>query len=88
MHATAVGDVVVNGHRERIRALEDHAHALAQVDEVDVLVVDIPIVKRDLAVNLHAVDEVVHAVERAQERRLAAARRPDERDNLVFRHLK
>ena len=28
-----------------------------------------------------------HAVERAQERRLAATRRPDECDNLVFRHL-
>ena len=88
MHAAAVGDIVVDGHWERVRALEDHAHALAQVDEVHVLVVDVPVIERDLAVDLHAVDEIIHAVERAQERGLAAARGANECDDFIFRHLK
>ena len=35
----------------------------------------------------HARHEVAHAVEHAQKRRFAAARRPDERGDLVFRDV-
>ena len=48
--------------------------------------VDVVAVEEDLAVERGAGDELVHAVEQAQERRLAAARRADERGDLAGRH--
>src|SRR5262249_27318883 len=44
-------------------------------------------VEGDLAGHTGAVDRVVHPVETAQEGRLAAARRPDERGHLVLTHV-
>ena len=80
--ARTVGDVVVDGHRERVRLLEYHADAAAQ--QVDVTVfVDVLTVELDVACDAAALYEVVHAVERAQQGALAAAGRADERGDLV-----
>jgi hypothetical protein len=75
--------VVVDRHRERVRLLEDHADAAAEVDRVDAGAVDVLAVEEHLPLDPRARDEVVHAVEAAQERRLPAARRPDERGDVV-----
>ncbi len=68
MEPRAVGDVVVDGHREWIRALEDHSHPLPQSGDVDVPAVDVPAVEHHLSVDPGAIDEIVHAVEAAEER--------------------
>ena len=50
-------------------------------------VVEVAAVEQDLAAERGARDELVHAVEDAQEGRLAAARRADERRDLARRHV-
>ena len=82
--ARAVGDVLVDRLGKRVRLLEHHADAGTQFDDVDLGIVDVLAVERDLAADTRAVDRVVHPVEAAQERRLAAARRADQRRNLLF----
>ena len=78
--ARAERDVVVDRLRERVRLLEHHADAAAHLDRVDAR-------RRrgrgrgtrcDPTPAAPAI-EIVHAVERAQERALAAARRTDQR---------
>ena len=80
------GDVVEDRHRrERVRLLEDHADRAAHRDDVDVRRVDVEVVEQDLALGARAGDLLVHAVDAAHERRLAAARRADHRRHLVRR---
>src|SRR5262249_41643773 len=61
-----------------VRALEHHPDPPAHRDRVDARPVDGVAVQPDLAGDPAAGDELVHAVERAQERGLAAARWADE----------
>ena len=65
--------------------LEDHAHVHAQ--GVSVHLEDVLAAELDLTLGADALDEVAHAVERAQERRLAAARRADERGTALLGDL-
>src|SRR5207247_7546091 len=74
----AVGDVVVNRLRERVRLLEHHADALAELGHVDGAVVHVAPADQDPARDPHVVYQIVHAVEAAPERRLAPARGPGE----------
>ena len=83
-HARAEGDVVVDRLRERVRLLEDHADPLAHLDRVDVGAVEVLAVVEDRALDRGARDQVVHAVEAADERALAAAGRADERRDVVL----
>jgi hypothetical protein len=83
MDARSVSDVLIDRFRERVRLLEHHADAGAQFDHIDVLVVDVLVVERDPAGDARRVDRVVHAVQAAQERRLAAAGRADQRRHLI-----
>ena len=78
------GDVVEDRHRrERVRLLEDHADRAAHGDDVDARAVDVDVVEQDLALGARAGDLLVHAVDAAHQRRLAAARRADDRRHLV-----
>ena len=86
-HARPEGDVVVDRLRERVRLLEDHPDPLAHLHGVDRAVVEVLAVVDDLAVDARARDQVVHPVQAADERRLAAARRPDQRGDLVLGDL-
>ena len=79
--ARAVGDVLVDGHRERVGALEDHADTASQLHDAYIRVHDVLAVEADLALDAGARDQVVHPVEAAQERRLAAAGRADQRQD-------
>ena len=79
----AEGHVVVDRHREGGRLLEHHADAGAQERQVHALVEHVRAVEEDLPLRLLAGIEGVDAVQGAQKRRLAAARRPDQaRDRL------
>src|SRR5229473_1293576 len=79
----AEGDIFIDRHRKRRRLLEHHADAGAQ--QVDVLVgaQEVVAIEQHLAGGALAGIEVVHAVEHAEQRRLAAARRADESRRLV-----
>ena len=81
--ARAVGDVLEDRLRERVGLLEHHADAGAQLDHVDARVVDVHAVELDRAGDPRDRDGVVHPVDAAQEGRLAAARRADQRGHLV-----
>ena len=87
MGARAVGDVVIDGHREGVRLLEHHADALAQDVDVHLVLVDVHAVELDVAGDAAALDEVVHAVQAFQKRGFAAAGRTDERGDLLFRDV-
>ena len=82
--ARPVGDVLEDRLRERVGLLEDHADARAQLDHVDARVVDVLAVEPDLAGDATDRDRVVHPVDAAQEGRLAAARRADQRGDLAL----
>ena len=82
--ARPVGHVLVDRLRERIRLLEHHADARAQLHHVLLLVVDVLAVEQDGSFDARARNRVVHAIEAAQERGLAAARRADHGQHLVL----
>src|SRR6187401_349268 len=84
VNARTVGDVLVDGFRKRIRLLENHADTRTQLHDVLLPVVDVLAVEQDRAFDSRTLDGVVHAVEAAQERGLAAAGRPDHRQHLLL----
>ena len=83
MSSRSVRNVIVNTHRERIRLLEYHADTAAQQIDVTVLI-DIPTIEHDVARDTAVFHQIVHAVERTQQRRLAAAGRSDECGDLIL----
>ena len=72
----AVGHVVENRFGERVRALEDHAHAAAQAGDVHFQ--NVLAVQRHRPFGARVPDRFVDAVQGAQEGGFAAARRPDQ----------
>ena len=86
-HARPEGDVVVDRLRERVRLLEDHPDPPPHLDRVDVVRVEVLAVVEDLAADSRARHEVVHAVEAADQRALAAAGRADEGGHGVLVHV-
>ena len=87
-HAQAVGDVLEHRLREGIRLLEHHADPHAHLDRIDVAREEIRVVglQHDLALVAIARIKVVHAVEAAQKRRLAASGRSDQRSDAILVH--
>ena len=81
-------DVVVDGHRrERVGTLEHHADEAADRDRIDARSVQVDAVQLDLSGRVGAGNDLVHAVQRSQHRRLAAAGRADEcRDGTGLDH--
>lgn len=63
--AKTVSDVFKNGFRERIRALENHANAAAQLSNI--LFENVFAIEKDFAFEAGVAHGFVHAVERAQE---------------------
>src|SRR5262249_11635784 len=68
---------------ERVRALEHHADAAADRDRVDAGAVDRIAVQLDLAHDAAPGNELVHPVERPQERRLATTGRSDQGGDVL-----
>src|SRR5439155_135707 len=81
------GDVVEDRLGEGVGLLEHHPDASAELDGVDVRGVDRIAVDGDLAGDARPRDVVVHAVQAAEERRLAAARGADQRRHAVRRDV-
>ena len=86
-HARAVDCVFENRLGERIGFLKHHAHTPTQLHQVDVATVNVLAVEQNAAGVAGAVDQVVHAVEQPQKRRLAAPRRPDQGHYRAFGNL-
>ena len=82
--AQRVDDVFEDGLGEGVGFLEDHADAFAEGDDVDAGGVDFAAVDVDGAVDAAGVDEVVHAVEAAEEGGFAAAGGADEGGDSFF----
>ncbi len=81
-------DVLRDGHRrERVRLLEDHADAPADVGDAHIVAVDVDVVQLDLARQLRARHQLVHPVQDPQERRLAASGGPDQGGDRVRSHV-
>src|SRR5258706_7491311 len=85
--ARAVRHVLVDRLRERVRLLEHHADAPAQREHVDLGPEHVLVVEQDLARDAHAVDQVLHAVDAAQQGRLPAARGSDQGRDLALRNV-
>ena len=83
-NAQSVGDVFKDGLWKRRGLLKDHAHSLAQLHHIVVGSVDVFSVQKNLSFERGVTDEFVHARERAQEGRLAAARRTDQCGDFVI----
>ena len=81
--AQAVGDVLEDRFGKRVGFLEHHADAPPQLHDVAAGAVDVAAVDEDLAFDARPGNDVVHPVQRAQERALPAAGRPDERGDEV-----
>ncbi len=77
-------DVVVDRHRKRRRLLEHHADLGPQHVEVDARIENILAVEDDLAGRPLPRVERIHPVERAQQGRLAAPGRTDERGDATL----
>src|SRR5690606_20454157 len=69
-----VGDVLVYRFGKRVRLLKDHSDPRPELHDIETWVVDILTIDGDLPGNARARNGVVHAVDAAQERRLAAPR--------------
>ena len=78
------GDVVVHRHgRKRVRFLEDHADDAPHRDDVHLGGVQIDVVEQHATLEARARNLLVHPVDAAHHRRLAAAGRADDRRHLT-----
>ena len=85
MRTWPVSDIVIDGLRERVRLLEDHAHLLTQLGDIIVLTIDILAVQLNQPFYAGARHQVLHAVEGLKEGGLAATRWSDKTSHdLVF----
>src|SRR5919197_2620136 len=82
-HPRGPGDVVVDRLRERIGLLEDHPDPPPHLDRLDAVAVEVDSVVVDPAFVPEPEDLVVHPVEAADERALAAAGGADHRCDQV-----
>ncbi len=87
LDAQAVDNVLVDAFGERVRLLEHHADATTQVGDVLTLAVDVVAIEVDGAFDTAAVDQIIHAVEAAQQSRLAATGRADKGRHTLARDV-
>ena len=83
MELGAVGDVVLDRHREGVGLLEDHPDPLPDLENVRIGSKNVLAVEVHLPLDTAAVYEVVHPVECPQQGGLPAAGRADEGSDVV-----
>ena len=83
MNLRAVGHILVDGFREGVRALEDHADEFSQVHHIDVGGIDVLPPETHGAPDPAGGNQVVHPVEAPEERGFPASRGADERRDPV-----
>lgn len=79
----AVGDVVIDRLGKGVRFLKDHADLGVQLDRVYPGNVDVLAIERYVVRDPADINRVIHPVQDAQEGRLAAAGRSDERCEVL-----
>ena len=79
-----VNDIFVDGFRKGVGFLENHAHAFAQGDHLDVGIVNAAAIDDDVPRMADAIDEVIHAIEISQERGFSTAGGPDKGGDLAL----
>ena len=67
MKSEAISDIVEDRLGEGIRALENHPDPLSQLDDIDFAGVDILTADPTVARDSDAINQIVHAIETAQE---------------------
>ena len=72
---------------EYIRPLKHHSDISAKKDQVGGRVENIFAVDGDIAFDPYILDQIVHPVKTSQQRRLTAARRPDDRRDIPVGYL-
>ena len=85
--AGPVGHIVVNAHGERIGLLEHHAHLPPQLVDIHIRREDVLSVVAHRTLDAHAGHQIVHPIQRLEERGLAAAGRPDQGGDALFRDV-
>src|SRR6185295_5321857 len=88
IYSKAISDVIKDRPRKGIRLLKHHADPPPKRDDIHSRRVDILTVDFYAALHPSGRNHVVHSVQRAQQSRFAATRRPDERSDLVRRNRK
>ena len=88
MGTGAVGHVVVDAHGEGVGLLEHHAHLTAQLVHVHRRGVNVLAPVQHLSLHANAGDQVVHAIQRFQERGFAAAGGADQGSDALLRYGK
>ena len=83
MCTRSVSDVVINAHWKRIRFLEDHTDLLTQLVDIHGRVEDLTPLVTNVPGDLHARNQIVHAVQRFEKRGLTAAGRSDQCRNAL-----
>ena len=73
----AVCNIVIYGHRKRIRSLKNHADTASKMNHVHLVRINIFAIQFDLAFEARARNEIVHPIQRPEECRFAAARWAD-----------
>ena len=82
-----VRDVLEDALWKRIGALKHHAYAMTDRHGIHGGRVDVLAVQADAAAHARVGIQIVHAVERANERGLAAAGRPDQRGHAILGYV-
>ena len=86
VEAQTESDIVENAHRERIRLLEHHPDKSANDHRIDGGSVNVLPQEMDMTLEPKPGNHVVHSVEAAQHRALAAARRPNKTGDRPLWH--
>ena len=84
----AEGDVGIDRHRKRRGVLKHHADAAAQLPDVNLRAKDILAVEQHLSGQMLLRINAVEPIQNPQQRRLAAAGRPDQTGDLILGQIK
>ena len=82
--AEGIDHVFEDAHRKRVGLLEHHAHPLAKLDHIDRGAVDRIAAEEDIAGHMRVAQEIVEAIDGAEQRRLAATARADQRGDFIL----
>ena len=86
MRSGAIGNIIINAHRERVRLLKHHADSAPQQIHIHALI-DILAVQKHLPRDAAALNQIIHTVQALEQSGFAAAGGPDECRNFLFRQL-
>ena len=87
MDARAIGDIVIDRFRERIRLLEHHSDSGPKQHRIDLRIIYVGPVDFDPPRHAADIDRIVHPVDTAQECRFAATRGSDKSHDLPSRNI-